>query len=104
MFGTQGTARTGPGGGGDTGGFGSPKRHIMLEGGAKGSGEGVQDEVTVDTVVHVEILGTPLEAKASHMINLETVLKYHNFTLAGCSGFHSKDNDFLLDWIGSHTK
>lgn len=76
----------------------------MLEGGGKGSGEGVQAEVTVDTMVHVEVLDTPLEAQVSHMINLETVLKYHNFTLAGCSRFHGKDNDFLLDWIGSHTK
>lgn len=104
MFGTQGTARTSPGRGGNTGAFGSPKRHIMLEGGGKGSGEGVQGEVTVDTVVLVEVLDTPLEAKASHMINLETVLKYHNFTLAGRSRFHCRDNDFLLDWIGSHTK
>lgn len=78
MFGTQGTARTSPGGGGNTGRFGSPKSHIMLEGGGKGSG--VHGEVTVDTVVLVEVLDTPLEAKASHMINLETVLKYHNFT------------------------
>lgn len=41
MFGTEGTARTSLGGGGNISGLGNSKRHVMLEEG-KGRGEVIQ--------------------------------------------------------------
>lgn len=76
----------GPGGGENAGCLGNCERHITVwqrvgkRKGGKGKGEAA--EVFVDTMVHVRNMGLTRGRKWSHLINLGTIWKYHNFILA----------------------